>query len=313
MKTRASFFISLLLLAFSACQRLPMPAEAFFQQDGIVPDSFAADFPDFPFVVVTAHDTAAFASLQKEQDALHSWRYDIEGIYCSAETGKPLFASFTTRQYRVHHFYDKDFGNLFGRIQACLPQYQVRIVRSDKQTNHLLIEATNDRTPASYYSYDADSNFVSLLHAPSQARLYKRLARTYPVTFPASDGQEIDAYLTLPHHQTPEEAHHLPTVVLRHSTSTQRHFWEYSPEAQFYASRGCAVFQINARGSSGYGNEFLSASSLREKDIEDGIAWLQSKGIAASQKIAFHNLDETKAGDIAQRISLCEKTLQSVK
>lgn len=301
------------LVLFSACQHLHTSTDAFFMEDSITSDSFADEFPDIPFSVITPADSAKFASLQKEQQALNPWHYDVEGIWCSTETGKPLFATFISRQYRVHHFYDKEAGNLFHRIQACLPQYQVRILRSDNQTNHLLVEATNDRTPATYYSYSVDSNSVSLLHAPAQASYRNRLARTYPITFTARDGQHIEAYLTLPHHQTPEEARNLPVIVLTRSQTHRRHSWEFSPEAQFYASRGCAVVGINARGSSGYGKDFLALSSFHDKDIEDGVAYLQSMGITNPQKTAFHDLDETDSLSIASRTAYCNEKLLSMK
>ncbi|MBO4444767.1 MAG: prolyl oligopeptidase family serine peptidase [Bacteroidaceae bacterium] len=310
--TPRSLLLLLALTLLCACEHLQVPADDFFEDDTITPDSLVAEFPDQPFTIVTPADTLAFASMQKELEPLSSWSYDVEGIYCSPATGKPLFAAFTTRQYRVHHFYDKEFGNLFNRLQACLPQYQVRVLRSNEATHHWLVEATNDRTPSTYYSYDTDSDAVALIHAPSQARLVRRLAHVRPLTFTARDGQRIDAYLTLPHHLEPEKARNLPFVLLTRADST-RHYWQYDPFAQFYASRGCAVVQVNARGSEGYGQEFLSAASQRQDDIDDALSWLQSQGIINPQRKAVHPSEETDGKDVAARVAYCEEILRSIK
>ena len=69
-------------------------------------------------------------------------------------------------------------------------------------------------------------------------------------------------------------------------------YWRYSDEVQFLANRGYAVFQVNYRGSAGYGKAFNSAGFKQaggkiQDDITDGVNWLISKNIANPKKIAI--------------------------
>ena len=51
----------------------------------------------------------------------------------------------------------------------------------------------------------------------------------------------------------------LPVVVNPHGGPWARDQWGFNPEIQFLANRGYAVFQMNFRGSTGYGREFWEA------------------------------------------------------
>jgi dipeptidyl aminopeptidase/acylaminoacyl peptidase len=81
-----------------------------------------------------------------------------------------------------------------------------------------------------------------------------------------------------------------PCIVLPHQGPNQRNVWGYSPEVQFLANRGYAVFQMNFRGSTGYGKAFENAGfkqwgTKMQDDIFDGVQWLISEGIADPEKI----------------------------
>ena len=71
-----------------------------------------------------------------------------------------------------------------------------------------------------------------------------------------------------------------------------RDTWGYSDEVQFLANRGYAVFQVNYRGSAGYGKAFYSAGFKQaggkiQDDITDGVNWLISQKTANPKKIAI--------------------------
>jgi dipeptidyl aminopeptidase/acylaminoacyl peptidase len=110
------------------------------------------------------------------------------------------------------------------------------------------------------------------------------------VQYTSRDGLTIHGYLTLPRFQA---AKSLPVVVNPHGGPWQRDTWSYNPEVQFLASRGYAVFQINFRGSTGYGRNFWQASfkqwgKAMQDDLTDGVAWLIGEGIAHPKRIAIY-------------------------
>ena len=115
----------------------------------------------------------------------------------------------------------------------------------------------------------------------------------HPVTYTSRDGLTIEAYLSLPLPYTPETAKALPVVVHPHGGPWARDSWGYSAEVQFLCNRGYAVFQMNFRGSTGYGRKFLEASykqwgQAMQDDITDGVNWLISQGIADAKRIAIY-------------------------
>src|SRR3546814_2704839 len=68
------------------------------------------------------------------------------------------------------------------------------------------------------------------------------------IRFKASDGMELDGYLTLPAGvQSPDK---LPMVLLPHGgPHVEGDRWAFDNDAQFLASRGYLVLQVNFRGS----------------------------------------------------------------
>lgn len=115
-----------------------------------------------------------------------------------------------------------------------------------------------------------------------------KLSKTEPFTFNARDGLEIQAYLTLPVNVETHE--NLPTVLLIHGGPMSRDKLEPNPQVQFWASRGCAVVQINFRGSKGFGKEFLKSAwgdwnGKATDDLIDGLDHLKKKGIVDKGRI----------------------------
>ena len=69
--------------------------------------------------------------------------------------------------------------------------------------------------------------------------------------------------------------------------------WGFNPEVQFLANRGYAVFQMNFRGSTGYGKEHFTASfkqwgKTMQDDITDGVQWLIDQDISDPARIAIY-------------------------
>jgi dipeptidyl aminopeptidase/acylaminoacyl peptidase len=87
-------------------------------------------------------------------------------------------------------------------------------------------------------------------------------------------------------------AKNLPTVLLVHGGPWARDTWGYDSEAQWLANRGYAVLQVNFRGSTGYGKDFLNAANRQwaatmHDDLLDAVNWLVEQGIADSKKVAI--------------------------
>jgi dipeptidyl aminopeptidase/acylaminoacyl peptidase len=110
-----------------------------------------------------------------------------------------------------------------------------------------------------------------------------------PISYHARDGLLINGYLTLP---LGDKKDNYPVVVMPHDGPWGRDTWGYDDQVQFLANRGYAVFQVNYRGSTGYGKAFRSAGYKQvggkiQDDITDGVHWLIDTKVANPKKIAI--------------------------
>jgi dipeptidyl aminopeptidase/acylaminoacyl peptidase len=109
------------------------------------------------------------------------------------------------------------------------------------------------------------------------------------VTYKASDGRDIPAYLTVPNGRP---AKNLPLVVLPHGGPALRDDPGFDWWSQALASRGYAVLQPEFRGSDGFGWEFLSAGfgqwgRKMQTDLSDGVRSLAAQGLIDPKRVCI--------------------------
>lgn len=220
-------------------------------------------------------------------------KYDVEGISYSRKRGKLLAAFCSGHKDPVRYYFDSDEEALRKRIKAHFPDHKVGLADTDKAEQNLLLYVGNDRTRGAYYFYNVNEDQPRLLAELAPWIREEEMVEMHAVTYTTRDGWEIEAYLSLPHGLTLETAHHVPTIINPHGGPWARDKWGFSSETQFLCSRGYAVFQMNFRGSTGYGRKFLEASykqwgQAMQDDITDGVEWLIRQGISDPKRIAIY-------------------------
>lgn len=108
------------------------------------------------------------------------------------------------------------------------------------------------------------------------------------VTYPAADGMQIPAYLTLPHGREPRN---LPLIVLPHGGPAARDTADFDWWSQALADQGYAVLQPNYRGSM-LNARFLQAGygewgRKMQTDLSDGVRFLAKEGIADPARVCI--------------------------
>lgn len=166
------------------------------------------------------------------------------------------------------------------------------IVSRDLQDKHWIIGYRSDCIPARFYLYDRTSQKTQFLFSTRPELERYDLCPMMPISFQARDGMKLYGYLTLPKGKEPKN---LPTVLCVHGGPWLRDSWQYSPDVQLLANRGYAVLQINFRGSTGYGKQYLNAGNHEwggkmQTDLLDGKQWLIDQNIADSKKIAIYGM-----------------------
>ena len=220
-------------------------------------------------------------------------RYDVESISYSRKRKKLLSVYCTGHKEPVRHYFDEEERLLRKRIGEHFPGRRFGMADSDKAEEHYLVYVGGDRTRGAYWLYDATTDQVTHMADLAPWLDEAEMNEMLPVSYTTRDRLHIEAYLTLPDGLSLDEARNLPVVVNPHGGPWARDTWGFSSEVQFLANRGYAVFQMNYRGSTGYGRRFLEASykqwGLRmQDDITDGVKWLIGQGIADPARIAIY-------------------------
>ncbi|MEM1427772.1 MAG: S9 family peptidase, partial [Cyanobacteria bacterium P01_H01_bin.130] len=140
-----------------------------------------------------------------------------------------------------------------------------------------------------YYQYDRANKSTTYMFSNQPKLEELDLANMEPIEYQARDGLTIHGYLTLP---VGPEAKNLPTVLFVHGGPWARDRWGLNPPVQWLANRGYAVLQVNFRGSTGYGKEFVNAGNRQwgktmHDDLIDAVNWICEKGIADRSKVAI--------------------------
>jgi len=231
--------------------------------------------------------------LAKEEKVLYeNTDYDVDQLVYS-RARKVLTAARYTSWKRERFFFDSEFETMMNDLKSKLGDLEFDLVSNNKAEDKFLVLANSDKSLGTYYLYDKRSGILEKISDITPWLDPEEMATMNPVEYASRDGLTIHGYLTLPKGYTMENAKNLPVVVNPHGGPWYRNQWGFNPEVQFLANRGYAVFQMNFRGSTGYGRKFWEASfkewgRAMQDDITDGVNWLIDKGIADKERIAIY-------------------------
>ncbi len=164
------------------------------------------------------------------------------------------------------------------------------VVDRDRKDRLWITAHQQDRGPILYHVWNRALRKASFLFAHRPELTDQPLAEMKPVSFTARDGLTIHGYLTLP---PGAGAGPHPAVLNVHGGPWARDDWGFHPEAQWLANRGYVCLQVNFRGSTGYGKEFLNAGDREwggkmQDDITDAARWLIDRGLADPSRIGIY-------------------------
>ena len=187
-------------------------------------------------------------------------------------------------------FFDKWREDIQQQLEKKLPDYEVVITSFSKDEAEAVVVTYSDKSRGTYYHYEVNKNKLTELGKVSPWLNEKNMSEMKPIKYRSRDGLTINGYLTLP---KGTNGKNLPVVVNPHGGPWARDNWGYKSEIQFLANRGFAVFQMNFRGSTGYGREFWEKSfkewgKSMQDDITDGVNWLIDEEIADPDRIAIY-------------------------
>lgn len=165
----------------------------------------------------------------------------------------------------------------------------VSILNFSRDDSKVLFYVSGDRNPGAYYVLDRASNNVQLINQAKPWINGKALAPTTPISFTTRDGLTLHGFYTAP--GTPGAK---PMIVMPHGGPHGPYDnWGYDSDAQFLASRGYGVLQVNYRGSGGRGRKFEEIGyrewgGKMQDDLADGVKWAIDNKIADPARICTY-------------------------
>jgi dipeptidyl aminopeptidase/acylaminoacyl peptidase len=164
------------------------------------------------------------------------------------------------------------------------------LIGRDEADATWLVAFNDDVRPVRYYSYDRATRTGSFLFDSRPELARYELARMEPFSFTTRDGLTVHGYVTFP----PGGGRSgLPAVLDVHGGPQVRDVWGWNPEAQWFANRGYLCIQVNYRGSTGYGKEFVNAGDREwgakmHDDLIDAVGYVVGQGWADPDRIAIY-------------------------
>ncbi|MFD7505460.1 S9 family peptidase [Streptomyces sp. NPDC059850] len=184
---------------------------------------------------------------------------------------------------QVIHALDPHFAGVLENLEK-LSDGDLAGLSSDESGQRWVAAFTHDRDPGATFLYDHATGESRLLHRAKPHLDPGSLAPMRTVSITSRDGLTLPLHLTLPVGVEPSR---LPLVLFVHGGPWTRDSWGYHPAAQLFANRGCAVLQVDYRGSTGYGKAFTRAgigefAGTMHDDLIDGVRWAVDQGYGAA-------------------------------
>jgi dipeptidyl aminopeptidase/acylaminoacyl peptidase len=124
--------------------------------------------------------------------------------------------------------------------------------------SHVAVIASSSVQPTRVISLDSDTGDERVwARSAGETVLPSSLAEPEPVTWPTTDGDQAHGLFYPPRSDEFHSAGLPPLIVLVHGGPTSQVTASFQAQTQFFTSRGYAVLQVNYRGSTGYGRDYM--------------------------------------------------------
>lgn len=179
-------------------------------------------------------------------------------------------------------------AKLHRALTMKFPGEYVDFVQFSQDGSELLFFVGSDRDPGTYYLINTQNYKVNRLFNVEPWVVPAKMAERRPLRFKNRNGKELEAILTVPNSDSKTS---LPMILFPHGGPIDvNDDWFYDSEAQFLASRGYLVLQVNFRGSSSRGVDFAESGYKQwgtgiQNDLIDSVKWAIAEKYAAPDRV----------------------------
>ncbi|MCY1053679.1 S9 family peptidase [Nannocystis sp. SCPEA4] len=220
-------------------------------------------------------------------------RADISGVLADPKTGvvQAVAANYLREEWKA---VDPGIETDLKKLQALGPGV-ISVGARTLDDKTWIVTYSAAEAPATYYRYDRGGEPQKLFSA-RPALDGKPLVKQWPQEIPSRDGLTLVSYLSLPLQADPDQDGKantaVPLVLYVHGGPWGRDTYGYAPSPQWLANRGYAVLQVNYRGSTGFGKDFVNKSNYEwsgkmHDDLLDAVKWAVKQGVTTEDQVAI--------------------------
>ena len=181
--------------------------------------------------------------------------------------------------------------HVYAQLGDYTAMRQVALSRGDTAA----LIAGSSSIPARVISFDVDEGVRVEAFSSSERLDERELSKVRPVSWPVDDAGPVDTVYGLyypPTNPRFEGVGRPPAMVMIHGGPTSQRLAQYEARNQFFATRGFAVLDVNYRGSTGYGRDYMEAlfGQWGVADVEDAVGgahFLVDQGLADPDKLVI--------------------------
>ena len=255
---------------------------------------------------VDADDNTAYASITDKGEPTQLYKVDlakatrvrlagrddqsIARVLYAGHDGAPFGVIYDEGKPSVQYLDPaSDWAKLHAGLLKSFPGQMVSFVDWSRDNQKVLFSTWGDRHPGAYYVLDRTANKVQMVSELMPWLKAANLSPSLPISFQTRDGLTLHGVYT-----APAGGGLRPLIVMPHGGPHGPYDrWGYDSDAQFLASRGYGVLQVNYRGSGGRGKDFME-SGYREwggkmqDDLADGVKWAVDNKVADPNRICTY-------------------------
>ncbi|MEP3655303.1 MAG: alpha/beta fold hydrolase [Litorimonas sp.] len=211
----------------------------------------------------------------------HNDDYDASGVIVSSDGETVIGAKYVAEEEETELL--GDYGTSLSKLRKQFDGYSVSYIDQTDDYKTMIVRMSAPFEPGGLFLYNHGDAAPTLIQNRYSGLKAEEMGNVFPVKYKARDGEKIPAFVTLPPAiQSQADLKNLPFIVLPHGGPYGRDEKRFDYFAQFFASRGYGVMQMNFRGSEGYGKAFKEAGRdnwlVMQEDVEDATRYLLEKG-----------------------------------
>ncbi|HIQ05414.1 MAG TPA: S9 family peptidase [Anaerolineae bacterium] len=209
-----------------------------------------------------SHDGRAIYYLRNEAGFAHLWRYDL-----TSGQREPLNSP----------------------LKAYTWLEQIALSPTE---GRLAFVASAGTIPPRIVSYEVDGSLRVHRRATTESVSPTEYAVPQAVSWQSAEGESVHGLYYPPTNSRFEGIGRPPAIVHVHGGPTSQSVASFHPNTQFFTSRGYAMLEVNYRGSTGYGKQYMDAlqGNWGIYDVADSVSgakYLVDSGLADPDKLVI--------------------------